>query len=213
MRLVLIFIALAVVLTVPFLIWGDDFDVHFGGSSDWLENYGGWAWAVALALLTADIVLPVPGTAVMAALGVVYGALLGGTIGALGSWLSGMVAYGVSRLLGRDAALKLAGAKDLERGERFFRADGGGWAVALSRWLPLLPEVIACLAGLARMPVKRFAVALACGAVPLGFTFAAVGASGRESPTLAIVLSAALPLVVWPVAARLLASGRRPEKQ
>ncbi len=71
--------------------------------------------------------------------------------------------------------------------------------MALSRWLPVMPEVIACLAGMARMPWRRFVLATACGSVPLGFTFAAIGVWGHDNPGMAIVLSAGLPPVLWAI--------------
>ncbi len=127
-----------------------------------------------MGLLVSDLVLPVPATGVMAALGVLYGPVRGGLIGAVGSILSGSIAYGLCRLLGRRAAVKLAGEKDLARAEGFFDS-AGGWAVALSRWLPVLPEAVACLAGLARMRALSFFIALACGSIPMAFAFAALG--------------------------------------
>ena len=86
--------------------------------------------------------------------------------------------------------------------------------MALSRWLPLFPEVVACMAGLSRMPPVSFFVALVCGSLPLAFTFAAVGARGVDSPALALSLSALLPIVLWPLAQwflkRRAAGGSRP---
>ncbi len=38
-----------------------------------LRQYDAWAWAVGLALIWADLVLPVPQTVVIAALGLLYG--------------------------------------------------------------------------------------------------------------------------------------------
>ena len=69
----------------------------------------------------------------------------------------------------------LAGREDLEKGERIFGSEAGGFIVALSRWLPVMPEVVACMAGMSQMPFGRFLVALACGSVPLGFAFAGIG--------------------------------------
>jgi uncharacterized membrane protein YdjX (TVP38/TMEM64 family) len=166
------------------------------GAVEWLQGYGTWAWAPATLLLMGDLVLPIPATAVMAALGFIYGPVTGGLISAGGSFLLGAVAYGLCRLVGRRAALWIVGEKDLARGEELFR-QMGGWLVALSRWLPLFPEVIACMAGLARMPAKLFLLAMACGCLPLGFTFAAVGSAGVEHPMLAIGLSALLPPILW----------------
>lgn len=205
MRILLVFIALAVLFLIPFLLFGKDFEAWLTreGAKEWLEDFGTWAWAMALALLVGDLVLPVPASAVMAALGIVYGPVAGGLIGGGGSMLSGLIAYGICRAAGRKAALRLAGEKDLVRGEAFF-ARAGGWAVAFSRWLPLLPEVIACMAGLARMPFGRFSAALACGSIPMAVTFAALGHVGSEEPLLAVGLCAVIPLLCWAVVSRFL---------
>ena len=149
MKLFGIFFALAIVLMLPFLFWGDHFQARFsvGGAAEWIESFGVWGWAAAITLLVLDIVLPVPATAVMSALGFLYGAVVGGLIGGIGSTLSGLTAYGFSRALGREAAERIAGKRDLERGEKLF-SSAGGLMVAASRWLPLFPEVITCMAGL-----------------------------------------------------------------
>jgi hypothetical protein len=47
-------------------------------------------------------------------------------------------------------------------------------------------------------------IALVCGTVPLGFGFAAIGDLGSSSPTMAIALSAVVPVVLWLLARRLL---------
>lgn len=212
MRLVMLFLALALLFLIPFVLWGDSLQATFAGEGarEWLEARGGWAWAAGLILLVSDVLLPIPSTAVLAALGYVYGAALGGAIGSIGSMLSAVVAYLACRLIGQRAARWLVGERDLQRGEKLFRSVGG-WLVALSRWLPLLPEVVACMAGLARMPWISFLVAVACGSVPMAFTFAAVGELGSDRPVLAIVLSAALPLLIWPAARRWLLRRRAAE--
>jgi len=196
MRLLGIFILLAALLLIPFALWSERFEFDAEHAARWLAGFGRWAWAVGMSLLIADLVLPVPGTAVMAALGFIYGAPLGGVIGATGSFLGGALAYGLCRLTGRRGAVWLVGEQDLARGERLF-ANIGGWLVAVSRWLPLFPEVIACLAGLVRMRPTVFFLALFCGSAPLGFTYAAVGAAGTEHPTAALLISALLPPLLW----------------
>ena len=200
MRIVLIFLALAALLAIPFLVWGELFE----DPAALLEGCGAWAWAAGIGLLVADLVLPVPATAVMAALGMLYGR---GLVGAAGSCLAGGLAYGACRMLGRRAAVFLAGEADLARSERFF-ARRGGWAVALSRWMPILPEAVACLAGLSRMPPARFFLALACGSLPMAFTFAALGDAAAQRPMLALAVSAVAPLALWPLARRLTGKGR-----
>ena len=102
-------------------------------------------------------------------------------VGALGSFLSGTLGYGLCRAVGRPATVRLLGEPELAKGERLF-ARVGGWLVVLSRWLPIFPEVIACMAGLTRMPARIFFLALACGSAP---------------PLLAITLSALVPPLLW----------------
>jgi membrane protein DedA with SNARE-associated domain len=82
--------------------------------------------------------------------------------------------------------------------------------VALSRWLPLFPEVLSCMAGLVAMPAWRFFGASACGSFPLGFAFAAIGATGGENVPLALALSAAVPAILYGAAALLWRRHRLP---
>ncbi|MDB6150464.1 MAG: DedA family protein [Chthoniobacter sp.] len=198
MRLIWLSVGLAILLLIPFAIWGDAFTAWFTGDAAivWLRSWGALGWAAVLALLSADLVLPLPATGVMSAAGFVYGTAIGGALSALGSFLSGILAYGLCRRFGRRAVRWIAGADDVARGEALFRARGA-WLVALSRCLPLLPEVIACLAGATRMPFRIFALSLACGCVPIGFIYAAIGAAGQDRPALALALSVAVPAVLW----------------
>ena len=93
-------------------------------------------------------------------------------------------------------AVRLLGAVELAVAERLFDRVGG-WLVVLSRWLPVFPEVIACMAGLSGMRPTPFFAALACGSAPLAFVFAAMGHAGADHPVLAIALSAGLPPLLW----------------
>ena len=197
-RLFWLFLLLALVVLIPFVIWGSGFERTFSreGAIAWLTGYGRWAGVAGILLLMSDLFLPIPATAVMAALGFVYGPVVGGLIATLGSFLSGTLAYLLCRWCGRAAALRVLGPEDLADGERLF-ARVGGWLVVLSRWLPVFPEVVACMAGLARMPPLAFFIALACGSAPLGFVFAAIGHAGVAYPMVAIALSAGLPPLLW----------------
>jgi len=201
MRLLRLFLILAAAVMIPFLIWGGRFEAWFTGDAavTWLRGLGAWGWLGGIGLLMGDLFLPVPGTAVMSALGYLYGPWTGGAVSALGSFLSGSLAYGLTRWIHPRWAAKLAGATELKKYHALF-ARSGPWIVALSRWLPVLPEVVACLAGLSRMPARQFFIALACGCVPLGFAFAAIGAAGQQNPALALTLSALVPAALILVA-------------
>ena len=204
-RVWLLIVLLLAAIIVPFMIWGDHFDatLSLDGARAWMQSYGRWAWLAGILLLCADIVLPIPSTVVMSALGLMYGWWWGGVAAAFGSWLSGIFAYAACRYAGQGAARWIAGEEGLAKVETLF-AKQGGWLVTLSRWMPVLPEAVACLAGIAQMPWRTFVIALTCGSVPLGFAFAAIGAIGEMHPTLAVVLGAAVPVLLWVVARRVL---------
>jgi uncharacterized membrane protein YdjX (TVP38/TMEM64 family) len=169
---------------------------------EWLNSAGPWAWVAGIALLVADLALPVPGTVVISALGYIYGIFVGGLVAAAGLMSAGMAGYGLGWLCGERFARRWLGERDYERGRRLF-ANGGGWVVALSRALPILPEVISCTAGLVRMPFRKFTVALACGSAPMGFLFAAIGRAGHEAPGWAFGLSLLAPALLWLAAGRI----------
>ena len=198
MRLFALAVVLALAVLLPFVFWGDTFTQWLGDDAavQSLRGFGAWGWTIAIILLVGDLFLPIPATPIMSAIGYLYGAWVGGLISAGGSFLSGMLAYVLCRNFGRRAAVWLAGEMELARSEVWFR-ERGAWLVALSRWLPILPEVVACLAGLARMPPGRFTMALACGSVPMGFAYAGIGAAGKEYPNLALALSAIVPALLW----------------
>jgi uncharacterized membrane protein YdjX (TVP38/TMEM64 family) len=198
MRLLAIAIILAVAFCIPFAIWGGDFMRWFSddGAVTWIRSWGAWGWLAIVALLMSDLFLPIPATPVMAAAGFLYGPILGGVISACGSFCAGLAGYGLCRAFGRSFAVRLAGEKEMADHESLFQRNGP-WLVAASRWLPLLPEVVSCLAGLTRMPLRVFAAALACGSVPLGFVYAGIGAAGQDHPRLAIALSILVPPILW----------------
>jgi len=201
MRLIAWFLALAILFLTSWMIWGGGWEARFNldGSVAWLRNAGPWAWAVGIGLLVADLLLPVPGTVVMSALGFIYGPWLGGLIAGAGSMAAGLAGYGVGRCFGEKSARRWLGNIDFEKGRLLF-GRGGGWLVSLSRALPILPEVITCTAGLVRMPFGKFLLALACGSLPMGFLFAIIGAAGRDAPGWSMILSLIIPAFLWAVA-------------
>jgi uncharacterized membrane protein YdjX (TVP38/TMEM64 family) len=89
-----------------------------------LREYGSWAWALGIALIWADLVLPIPQTAVIAALGIIYGALLGGLLGSLGLITSGLLGYGLMHTSARRLVQRFAGLQSLHKMERSFERRG-----------------------------------------------------------------------------------------
>ncbi len=183
------------------VIWGGHWeqwsDVRTVGTA--LQGYGVSAGLAGVVLLILDLLLPVPGTVVMSALGYLYGTVLGALLGFIGSFIAGLMGYGVGRLFPEKTARRFLGEKDFVRGKSLF-ARGGGWVIALSRAVPILPEALAVTAGLLRMPVPAFVLALACGSLPMAALFAWIGATGHDRPLLTLILSFGVPAVLWSLA-------------
>lgn len=213
MRLLLKVLGIGVVLALAclagFALWGERFETLFSqeACARWFAEIRPWAWAVAIGLLVADLLLPIPATGVMAALGSVYGPVLGTLVGAVGSGMSAAVAYAAARCGGRRVARWIASDEELARFQALFDRWGGA-AVIASRVLPILPEVVALLAGLAAMRPRRFAAAVALGTVPTAALFATLGHLSRDEPWWGVVVAVVLPLALWPLFLRRLNRGR-----
>ena len=169
-----------------------------------LREVHGFAWGLGVVAIWADLVLPVPQTAVIAALGILYGTVGGGLVGSVGLISVGLFGYALTRRYGRGAVRRLVGERALGRVESVFER-GGVWAIVLTRSLPYsIPEAVVCAAGLARMRPSRLLAALCLGSVPTAFAFAAIGAGWAEEPALALALSYALPIPLVPLTLALL---------
>lgn len=202
-RFWLVPLVLAVFVVGPFLLWGDRIEAVIAPDPETGAVPGGvgWLWLAAIGLLVADILIPVPTTSIIAALGIAYGPVTGALVAAAGSMLAAAIGYAIGRWLGRPVAARFVG-EAMRGGEEAF-ARYGGWLVAGSRWMPVLPEVVSVVAGVSRMPFGRFMAAAACGVAPFSATFAAIGHFGAERPVWTLAFSAVAPLILWALARRL----------
>jgi uncharacterized membrane protein YdjX (TVP38/TMEM64 family) len=169
-----------------------------------LRKHESWAWALGIPLIWADVVLPIPQTTVIGALGIIYGTVLGGLLGSIGLITGGLLGYGLMFTSARRFVHRFAGPRSLRRMECVFER-GGAWAIVLTRSLPYsVPEAVVFLAGIAGMPVKKFTTALTIGSVPTAFAFAAIGAGWADQPIVALAVSYGLPILLLPIALYLL---------
>ena len=130
---------------------------------------------IGVALLVADVVLPVPASGVMVAQGATFGLPYGSLLSLVGGTGATLVAYLVGRrsrgLVGRLVPLdqQLRGARLLER--------HGMWAVVVTRPVPMLAETVAILAGTGTsLPWWKVAAAGAVGNLVPAVAYAAAGA-------------------------------------
>jgi uncharacterized membrane protein YdjX (TVP38/TMEM64 family) len=203
--LIVIAPVLIIHLTMPYIF-------SAAGISNLLSNAQDYAWIAAIGLLAADIILPLPSSSIMASMGILYGPILGGLISSIGTIVAGLIAYWISRIAGLSAMRLMGAEKTLEAGQEMF-SDIGGWFVVVSRWLPIIAEVVSCVAGLSRMPFKLYFLALVAGCLPLGFTYSVLGYAGSNRPVLTVVLVAFVPIALWLLFKALSQSSNRRTKE
>lgn len=181
-------VSLAVVFALTFLLaesfgWTDQ-----RALTAWMESirdeYGG-SQAVALVifgLLFGDIFLPIPSSVVMTLSGYFLGFPVGTAATVTGAMASAILGFGLCRLFGRRAFVRLAGSTDTSRVERFMDRYGE-WGIVLSRSVPMLTEVVSCLAGLSGMSFARFLQLSIAGTLPICLVYAWAGSTSDGTPT------------------------------
>jgi uncharacterized membrane protein YdjX (TVP38/TMEM64 family) len=166
----------------------------------WIVHAGGGSAATIIALLAADLFLPIPSSLVMvlsgAAFGVIWGALLSlvGSVG--GEWLG----FELVRSYGRRASANIVGDDEIDRLSRVFARHGAA-AVAVTRALPVVMETMSVVAGLSTMTRRVFLLASFLGTAPIVFVYAYAGAVSRQTGSLvpATVMLVAVAALGWVV--------------
>lgn len=155
--------------------------------------------ALAVAgLLFVDLFIAVPTTTVTLLGGFFLGSVHGALAAFTGLLLAGTTGYGISRRYG-DSLIRFLirdEAKRLEAVEMF--RTHGVVVILLSRAMPLLPEVSACMAGMTRMPFVRFLLAWVVSTAPYAIIASYAGSvSTVENPLPAIFTAIGLTGFFW----------------
>jgi uncharacterized membrane protein YdjX (TVP38/TMEM64 family) len=161
---------------------------------------------VGIALLVADVFLPIPSSLVMTAHGALFGVAGGAAISLLGSTLSALTGFAVGRA-GNDAIRRLVTPGEHARAGALLER-WGVLAIAVTRPVPILAETTAILAGSSPLTWRQTAVAAFAGSLAPAFMFAWAGAHATS-----VVSQIWIFLAVIAVSGVLWAVGRRTAKQ
>ncbi len=160
----------------------------------WVAGLGAWGPVALIALGVVQVlVAPLPGYPIVFVSGVLFGGWWGALYANVGILLAGMLAAALSRAWGRPLVARFVEAAHMKRLEGLLASDSV-WLWFLVLLLPTgdLPYFAA---GLSRIPLSRFLVALAAARLP--FTFVLTHAAAR-----AVTLPAGwLLLLLVPIAA------------
>lgn len=151
--------------------------------------------ALGVGLLVADVVLPVPSSAVMAALGAAHGAVAGSALAAAGSVGAAMVGFALGRR-GSGLLERAVPARERARADAWLRRWGGA-AIVASRPVPILAEAVVIVAGSSGVVTWRTVIAASvAGAIPTAALYAGAGAAAVRSDV-AVVGLAVVIAIVW----------------
>ncbi len=155
---------------------------------------GAVAAALGVALLVADVALPVPSSVVMVAHGALFGVLPGMALSALGSAGSFAVGFALGRR-GEPVVRRLVPDEDRQRADRFL-VRWGLVGVVLSRPVPLLAETVSFVAGASPLPWRAALGAAALGSLPAAAVYAVAGALAASFAAGAVVFIAVVMVAV-----------------
>lgn len=186
---------------VPFLFLGEAFEQNV---SNWLRGDKAAAQASLLVrgawvtgVLSVDIFLPIPSSAVSTW----AGGALGLAAGCFASWVGmsagGMLGFALARWLGDRFAQRRTHHQDLAHLALLSRRIGP-LAIVVTRALPILAEACVLLMGASGMSWRRFLPPLLLSNFAVSAVYAACGAyfHGGDSFPLAVIASGTLPLAV-----------------
>lgn len=143
---------------------------------EFVESYGHFAVIVSFMLMIFQaIAAPLPAFLITFA----NANLFGWWQGAILSWTSSMVGaalcFYISRILGRDVAVKLTSRKGLQQIDDFF-SKYGKQSILIARLLPFISfDIVSYAAGLTGMSFLGFFIATGIGQLPATIVYSYVG--------------------------------------
>jgi len=151
--------------------------------------------ALFMLLYAMVTLLPLPKNVFAALAGVLFGQLLGIVVVLLAALLGAAAAFALSRVLGRDAIERIAGAR-VARVDALLSRRGTPAVIAV-RLVPVLPfTAINYAAGLTSVRTRNYALGTAVGIVPGTVSFVALGTFGTTPGSWPFLLSAAALIIL-----------------
>ena len=129
--------------------------------------------------------------------GKIFGIFWGALISFSGAFLAAAIGFYACRYGGHAVYQRLVGKEDMQRIDQWF-GRYGLFAVIMSRPIPMMTEILSCLAGLTDVKPRYFLGAAALGTYPVCLIYAYVGDKGALSDPLPLLLVALIiPGLGW----------------
>lgn len=133
---------------------------------------------VGIALLAADVFLPIPSSLVMITNGAVFGVVLGTLLSLVGSLGAGLIGFFIGRRGGSVLARFVPPEQRLQANQLLKK--WGLLAIIVTRPVPLLAETTAIAAGTSTIGWKNMTLATLAGSLPAAVIYAIAGATAAS---------------------------------
>lgn len=141
----------------------------------WVDQAGPFAPAFFVLIYAFTTLFPVPKNLLSVLAGLVFGMWLGLALVWVAAMLGAVAAFGIGRVLGREAVEQLTGARVATVDDVLTRH--GTVSVIGVRLVPVLPfTAINYTAGLTGLPIRAYVIGTAIGIIPGTVAFVALGA-------------------------------------
>ncbi len=154
--------------------------------------------AIVILLLFADLFIAVPTLTISILSGFFLGQFTGSLAAITGMMLAGIIGYIISFIYGDRLITALIKDKHQRHEARETFQKHGIIMILLSRAVPILPEVTACMAGATGMPFITFILSWSASTIPYAMIAAYAGSiSTLENPKPAIFTAIGLTAFFW----------------
>lgn len=142
----------------------------------YIRSFGSLAVAISLLLMVfQSIAAPLPAFLITFSNAAIFGWIWGAVLSWSGAMAGAAVCYGIARLYGREAVIKLTGKTALKSVDDFFDKYGAN-AVLIARLLPFMPfDIVSYAAGLTSMRFRPFFIGTGLGQLPATIIYSYAG--------------------------------------
>jgi uncharacterized membrane protein YdjX (TVP38/TMEM64 family) len=176
----------------------------------YIIQLGNWGIVLIIFLMAFAILLKLlPSAAVALGSGAVYGHTWGTIYIIIGAWLGAIIAFSLTRLLGKDILGRILEHRLFVKWEREQSQSLLMWGLFVSRLIPVIPyDIVSYAMGLTPLKLWRFSMATLIGVIPTSFFLAHVGGelaetnfkemlSGMMTAGLVILLPIGIVMVIY----------------
>jgi uncharacterized membrane protein YdjX (TVP38/TMEM64 family) len=179
MKRLILFLYVLVLFTLIYIILDGLGFITLIKNTDQFKLYilqlGSWGILVIIFLMAFAILFKfLPSALIALASGAAYGHTWGTIYIIIGAWLGAVIAFYVTRLLGKDMICKLLGSQlsvKHQKSQLWLM-----WGLFISRLIPVIPyDIVSYAMGLSPIQFWRFSIATLAGLIPTSFFLAHVG--------------------------------------